>query len=71
MNIGDVIVKKNLFDKYGGVTTIKLILEKFYKILLSRMWAKKMFINVDMEKLLLHQIQFVSFEERGVPISTF
>ena len=40
MNIGDVIVKKNLFDKYGGVTTIKLILEKFYKILLSRMWAK-------------------------------
>lgn len=70
MNIGDVIVKKNLFDKYGGVTTIKLILEKFYKILLSRMWAKKMFINVDMEKLLLHQIQFVSFA-MGKPESEF
>ena len=63
-------MKENLFDKYGGVTTIKLILENFYKILLSRVWAKKMFVNVDMEKLLLHQIQFVSFA-MGKPESEF
>ena len=62
--------QQNLFDKYGGVPTIKLIWEKFYKVLLTRIWAKKIFINVDMEKLLLHQIQFVSFA-MGKPESEF
>ena len=62
--------QQNLFDKYGGVPTIKLILEKFYKELLNRRWARKIFINVDMEKLLLHQIQFVSFA-MGKPESEF
>ena len=62
--------QQNLFDKYGGVPTIKLILEKFYKDLIKRRWAKKIFINVNMEKLLLHQIQFVSFA-MGKPESDF
>ena len=62
--------QQNLFDKYGGVATIKLILKKFYEELLNRKWAKKMFVNVDMEKLLLHQIQFVSFA-MGKPESEF
>ena len=62
--------QQNLFDKYGGVPTIKLILEKFYKDLIKRTWAKKIFINVNMEKLLLHQIQFVSFA-MGKPESDF
>ena len=62
--------QQNLFDKYGGVATIKLILKKFYEELLNRTWAKKMFVNVDMEKLLLHQIQFVSFA-MGKPESEF
>ena len=52
--------KQNLFDKYGGVPTIKAILEKFYKDLLSLRWTRKMFVNVNMDKLILHQIQFVS-----------
>jgi len=64
------IKQQNLFDKYGGVPTIKLILEKFYKDLIKRRWAKKIFINVNMEKLLLHQIQFVSFA-MGKPESDF
>ncbi len=34
------------------------------------MWAKKKFIDVDMDKLLLHQIQFVSFA-MGKPESEF
>ena len=62
--------QQSLFDKYGGVPTIKLILEKFYKELLTRTWAKKIFINVNMDKLLLHQIQFVSFA-MGKPESEF
>jgi len=64
------IKKENLFDKYGGVSTIKKILKKFYEELLSRMWAKKKFIDVDMDKLLLHQIQFISFA-MGKPESEF
>jgi len=47
-----------------------LILRKFYKELLNRTWAKKMFVNVDMEKLLLHQVQFISFA-MGKPESEF
>ena len=62
--------QQSLFDKYGGVPTIKLILEKFYKELLACTWAKKNFINLNMEKLLLHQIQFVSFA-MGKPESEF
>lgn len=52
------------------MATIKLILKKIYEELLNRTWAKKMFVNVDMEKLLLHQIQFVSFA-MGKPESEF
>ena len=33
--------QQSLFDKYRGVSTIKLILEKFYKELLTRTWTKK------------------------------
>ena len=62
--------KQNLFDKYGGVPTIKVILEKFYKDLLSLRWTRKMFVNVNMDKLILHQIQFVSFA-MGKPESEF
>ena len=52
------------------MATIKLILKKFYEELLNRTWAKKMFVNVDMEKLLLYQIQFISFA-MGKPESEF
>ena len=62
--------KTNLFDKYGGVPTIKSILKEFYKDLLSRRWTRKMFANVDMDKLILHQIQFISFA-MGKPESEF
>ena len=62
--------KSNLFDKYGGVTIIKDILKVFYKELLTRKWARKKFIGIDMDKLLLHQIQFVSFA-MGKPESEF
>ena len=65
-----MVKELNLFDKYGGVPTIKKILEEFYKDLLSRTWAKNKFKGVDMDKLLLHQIQFVSFA-MGKPESEF
>lgn len=48
------MLKSNLFDKYGGVTIIKDILKDFYKELLTRKWARKKFIGIDMDKLLLH-----------------
>ena len=46
--------KGNLFDKYGGVPTIKLILKAFYREVLKKPYFKKFFVNVNMEKLILH-----------------
>ena len=54
----------NLFDKYGGVPTIKLILKAFYREVLKKPYFKKFFVNVNMEKLILHQVEFISFEMR-------
>lgn len=62
--------KHNLFDKYGGVPTIKLILKAFYKEVLRKPYFKKFFINVDMDKLILHQVEFISFA-MGKPIADY
>ncbi len=50
-----------LFDKYGGVSTITEVVRAFYKEVLSRPHFQKYFQNINMEKLILHQIEFVSF----------
>ena len=42
-----MVKELNLFDKYGGVPTIKKILEEFYKDLLSRTWSKNKFKGSD------------------------
>ena len=58
----------NLFDKYGGVPTIKLILKAFYREVLRKPYFKKFFVNVNMEKLILHQVEFISFA-MGKPLT--
>ena len=61
---------KNLFDKYGGTPTIKLVLRAFYKEVLKRPYFKSFFKNTDMEKLMLHQIEFISFA-MGKPLTDY
>ena len=60
----------NLFDKYGGVPTIKLILKAFYREVLKKSYFKKFFVNVNMEKLILHQVEFISFA-MGKPLTDY
>ena len=50
-----------LFDKYGGVPTIRLIIKAFYKEVLKRSYFKRFFVKVDMERLIEHQVEFVAF----------
>ena len=50
----------SLFDKYGGVPTITEVVRAFYKKVLGHPDFKQYFENIDMEKLIMHQIEFIS-----------
>jgi hemoglobin len=50
-----------LFDKYGGVPTIRLIVKAFYKQVLSRPNLRRYFEGVDMDRLIEHQVEFIAF----------
>jgi truncated hemoglobin YjbI len=49
-----------LFDKYGGVPTVTLIVRAFYKEVLGNPKLKPYFIGIDAESLIHHQIGFIS-----------
>ncbi len=51
----------NLFDKYGGVPVITGIVRDFYKRMLRRPQLRRYFEGVDMERLVLHQVQFIAY----------
>ena len=50
-----------LFDKYGGVPTVRLIVKAFYKEVLDRPHLQQYFQGVDMDRLIEHQIEFVAY----------
>ena len=50
-----------LFEKYGGVPTVRLIVKAFYKEVLNRPHLRVYFTGVDMSRLIEHQIEFVAF----------
>ena len=50
-----------LFDKYGGVPTVRMIVKAFYKDVLSRSHLQNYFNGVDMDRLIEHQIEFVAY----------
>ena len=50
-----------LFEKYGGVSTVTLMIKAFYKEVLSSPLLKGYFQNIDTERLITHQVSFVSF----------
>ena len=49
-----------LFDKYGGVPTVTLIVRAFYKDVLTNYKLKPYFEGIDAERLINHQIGFIS-----------
>lgn len=53
-------MSQTLFDKYGGVPMITEIVREFYKRMLRRPNLRRYFDDVPMERLVNHQIRFVS-----------
>lgn len=50
-----------LFDKYGGVPVITEIVRDFYKRMFRRPNLRRYFEGVEMEVLIMHQVQFISY----------
>jgi hemoglobin len=50
----------SLFDKYGGIPAVSSIVKSFYKSVLSNPKLKIYFENTNADKLIEHQIIFIS-----------
>ena len=50
-----------LFEKYGGVPTVRKIVKDFYLVILSNSSTKSFFQGVDTQQLIEHQINFICF----------
>ena len=50
-----------LYDKYGGMPTMKTLVREFYKDARINPKVGHFFSKLDMEKLIDHQVQFLSF----------
>ena len=50
-----------LYDKYGGLPTMNLLVREFYKFARINPKVGRYFSKMDMDRLINHQIQFLSF----------
>jgi hemoglobin len=50
-----------LFDKYGGTETMRSLVREFYKHARASPKVGHFFSKLNMEKLIDHQVQFLSF----------
>lgn len=62
-------MSQTLFDKYGGVPVITLIVRDFYRRVFKRPNLRRYFEGVALEKLILHQVAFVSMAMGKMPHS--
>ena len=53
-------MSETLFDKYGGVKTLKPLVREFYERIMTTPNLARYFINTDMEVLIRHQVQFIA-----------
>jgi hemoglobin len=60
-------MSQTLFDKYGGVPAVTLIVRDFYRRVFKRPNLRRYFEGVAIEKLILHQIAFVSMAMGRMP----
>jgi len=52
---------KTLYGKYGGTPTVTKIVKAFYQIVLDRPNLDRYFININLDRLIRHQIHFVYY----------
>lgn len=50
-----------LYGKYGGIKTVEKIITEFYQEILSRETLAHYFSNTDVDRLINHQVQFLSY----------
>jgi hemoglobin len=53
-------MSESLFSKYGGVGTVSVIVQNFYDDVLEHPELKPFFEKVSMERLIDHQVKFLS-----------
>jgi len=56
----------SLYDKYGGMETVSLIVHKFYKKIQESTLLKPYFLGIDFDRLIDHQVKFFSYVMGGV-----
>ena len=62
-------MKQTLFDKYGGVPVVTRIVRDFYKRVMRRPNLRRYFEEVPLERLIHHQIRFVSMAMGKPPLN--
>ena len=60
---------QTLFDKYGGVPVVTRIVRDFYKRVMRRPNLRRYFEEVRLERLIRHQIRFVSMAMGKPPLN--
>ncbi len=60
---------QTLFDKYGGVPVVTRIVRDFYKRVMRRPNLRRYFDEVPLERLIHHQIRFVSMAMGRPPLN--
>ena len=58
--LGEILLEKSLYEKYGGFSTVSKIVMTLYDKLLDDDDVGPFFDDVDMPKLIDHQTKFVS-----------
>lgn len=58
---------QSLFDKYGGLPVVTVFVRDFYKRMMQQPELRHYFDNISMEKLIHHQITFVSMAMGKTP----
>lgn len=58
---------QTLFDKYGGLPAVTVIVRDFYKRMMRHPALRHYFGNIPMERLIHHQISFVSMAMGKMP----
>jgi hemoglobin len=59
-------MRKSLYDKYGGMETVSLVVHKFYKKIQESLLLKPYFVGIDFDGLINHQVKFFSYVMGGV-----
>lgn len=55
----------SLYEKYGGIETVSLVVHKFYKKIQESSLLKPYFVGINIDGLINHQVKFFSYVMGG------